>query len=85
MSSELKKSLIFRTSHDLHTNVSLSYYDCISLTTLWITIIFYVDDLSIYRPLGYERVYLPLYKEADTPFHIQGDDIVHRHFNDFSV
>ena len=29
----------------------------------------------IYRPLGYERVYLPLYKVADTPFHIQGDDI----------
>ena len=30
----------------------------------------------IYRPLGYERVYLPLYKVADTPFHIQGDDIL---------
>ena len=29
----------------------------------------------IYRPLWYERVYLPLYKVADTPFHIQGDDI----------
>ena len=24
------------------------------------------------RPLGYERVYLPLCKVADTPFHIQG-------------
>ena len=24
-------------------------------------------------PLGYERVYLPLCKVADTPFHIQGD------------
>ena len=23
-------------------------------------------------PLGYERVYLPLHKVADTPFHIQG-------------
>ena len=23
--------------------------------------------------LGYEKVYLPLYKVADTPFHIQGD------------
>ena len=23
--------------------------------------------------LGYERVYLPLGKVADTPFHIQGD------------
>ena len=29
-----------------------------------------------YRPFGYERVYLPLYKVADTPFHIQGDDII---------
>ena len=28
-----------------------------------------------YRPLGYERVYLPLFQVADTPFHIQGDDI----------
>ena len=27
-----------------------------------------------FRPLGYERVYLPLHKVADTPFHIQGDD-----------
>ena len=28
-----------------------------------------------YRPLGYERVYLPLCKAADTPFYIQGNDI----------
>ena len=27
----------------------------------------------IYRPLGYKRVYLPLFKVADTPFYIQGD------------
>ena len=27
------------------------------------------------RPVGYERVYLPLCKVADTPFHIQGDDL----------
>ena len=26
-------------------------------------------------PLEYERVYLPLYKVADTPFHIQADDV----------
>ena len=35
-------------------------------------------DLSgvyIYRPLGHERVFLPLCKVADTPFHIQGDNI----------
>ena len=31
--------------------------------------------MLIYRPLGYERVYLPLYKVADTPFYIQGGDI----------
>ena len=31
---------------------------------------------SICSPLGYERVYLPLYKVADTPFQIQGDDVV---------
>ena len=28
------------------------------------------------HPVGYERVYLPLYKVADTPFRIRGDDIV---------
>ena len=27
------------------------------------------------RPPGYERVYLPLCKVADTPFHIQGDHV----------
>ena len=30
------------------------------------------------RPLGYERVYLPLYKMADTSFHIQGDEMFDR-------
>ena len=25
----------------------------------------------VYRRYGYERVYLPLYKVADAPFHIQ--------------
>ena len=29
----------------------------------------------IIRPLGYERVYLPLSKVADTPFHIQRDKL----------
>ena len=28
-----------------------------------------------YRHLGNKRVYLPLYKMAGTPFHIQGDDM----------
>ena len=32
--------------------------------------------VSLYRPLGYERVYLPLCEVADTPFHMQGDDIL---------
>ena len=36
----------------------------------------YTNIGSIDRPLGYERVYLPLYKVTDTPFHIQGHDIV---------
>ena len=27
------------------------------------------------RPLGYERVYLPLDEVAGTPFHIQGDEL----------
>ena len=30
--------------------------------------------ISIISSLGYERVYLPLCKVADTPFHIQGDE-----------
>ena len=30
---------------------------------------------TIIRYLGYERVYMPLCKVADTPFHIQGDDM----------
>ena len=29
--------------------------------------------VTIIRLLGYERVYLPLYKVADTPCHIQSD------------
>ena len=32
-------------------------------------------QLWIYRPLGYERVYLRLCKVADAPFHIQGDEL----------
>ena len=34
-----------------------------------------ISDVSVYRPLEYERVYLPLCRVADTPFHIQGNDI----------
>ena len=32
-------------------------------------------DRVYYRHLGYERVYLPLCKVADTPFHIQDEYI----------
>ena len=32
--------------------------------------------VMIFHPLGYERVDLPLHKVADTPFHIQGDDLI---------
>ena len=40
---------------------------------------------TIFRPLGYERVYLPLYKVADTPFHIQGDDLLWAVDEGFSI
>ena len=32
--------------------------------------------VEIYRPFGYKMVYLPLCRGADTPSHIQGDDII---------
>ena len=32
--------------------------------------------MTLKRPLGYERVYLPLCKVADTLFHIQGDEVL---------
>ena len=32
------------------------------------------SNVGTLRPLGYERVYLPLFAVADTPFHIQWDD-----------
>ena len=35
----------------------------------------YLQSSLVFRPLEYERVYLPLYQVADTPFHIQGDDL----------
>ena len=31
--------------------------------------------IGTYRPFGYERVYLPLFKVADTTFLIRGDDM----------
>ena len=38
-------------------------------------------SIASYCPLGYERVYLPLCKVADTPFHIQGDDMFYNCFS----
>ena len=35
--------------------------------------------------LGYKRMYLPLCEMADTPFHIQGDDIYDRSHSNMSV
>ena len=35
-----------------------------------------VGRMASYRYLGYERMYLPLGKVADTPFHIQGGQII---------
>ena len=37
-----------------------------------------IDKQNIYRLLRYERVYLPLYKVADTPFHILEDELTSR-------
>ena len=39
-------------------------------------IVFIKQDLltRIWRHLGYEKVYLPLHKVADTPFHVWDDD-----------
>ena len=41
----------------------------------------HVQCIHIYTVTGYERVYLLLYKVADTPFHIQGDDLSTPHIN----
>ena len=35
-----------------------------------------VGNCITYCHLGYESVYLPLHKVADTPFHIQGGDVL---------
>ena len=42
-----------------------------------INIFMYMKMNRYYSPSGYERVYLPLHKEADTPFHIQGNAILY--------
>ena len=35
-------------------------------------------DRASRRYIGYERVYLTLREVADTPFHIQGDDVLYK-------
>ena len=38
--------------------------------------VLYQALILYYTNPGYERVYLPLYKVADTPFNIQGNDLL---------
>ena len=57
--------------------VSVTVYNYVHQSyTQW-----YVKCLT-FRPLGYERVYLPLCNVADTPFHIQGDELYNFKFLD---
>ena len=58
----MNKKTVFVILH----SVCLVLYSCVICPS--------ESDLII-RPLGYERVYLSLYKVADTPFHIQGDEL----------
>ena len=46
----------------------------ISINIIYTILRYYIRDDTI-SSLGYERVYLPLYEVADTPFHIHGDDV----------
>ena len=50
------------------TQVANNY---VSFNVYWCAL----ESSRLSRPLGYERVYLPLCEVADTPFHIQGDDL----------
>ena len=45
-------------------------------TILTAVILSNTDLQGVIRPIGYERVYLPLCKVADTPFHIQGNELI---------
>ena len=54
--------LLWIVCNDCSYNIFFQIIPCINSFT----------HLSICRPLGYERVYLPLCKVADTPFNIQG-------------
>ena len=58
----------------LSTLVSRYTYFCFYFLTLSASVCSSICPSVIYSPLRYGRVYLPLYKVADTPFHIQGDD-----------
>ena len=35
------------------------------------------------RPLGYEKVYLPLCEVADTPFHIQEEEVIYQVYSKY--
>ena len=47
---------------------------CLAAKNVFLKLKGKLQQLLTFRPTGYERVYLPLYKVADTPFHIQGDE-----------
>ena len=51
----------------------INFINCYGSTTIRNFSTLTLRGLTL-RPFGYERVYLPLHKVADTPFHIQGDD-----------
>ena len=63
-----------------HNDIFFRYIGCVS-TFLHINIIHhFIISLGLVhvdksRPLEYERVYLSLFKVAETPFHIQEDKI----------
>ena len=61
-------------------NYLLALTWCIPLYLQWMLLFIKIYVMSCgawmtILPLGYERVYLPLCKVADTPFHIQGDEL----------
>ena len=59
----------------IHTHSLSGYVTYIKTYFIKSCLILVIFSTVIFRPLGYERVYLPLCKVADTPFHIQGDDL----------
>ena len=66
--------------------LTMSLYKNITKKHRWFPVVVEVHWWATWRsdwrnrpPFRYERVYLPLYKVADTPFHIQGDEMLSSH------